>query len=514
MNDVLLVYFHNKEDLQHIPLGLLYIGTYLEKAGFGVKIQNYVKSYDEDFTRKEFEELDYDLKGVICVGFSVQTTQVQRSLTLSKYLKKKSPLLPIVWGGVHPTLFPEAVCSNKNVDFVVVNEGENSFVELVKTLKSKKKDYSKIDGLVYKKNGKIILNPSGELLDFVNSPRPNYDLVDDFIKKYSFYYFQGKKYKFVEVHTGRGCPYRCTFCLNDILFGKTRRSRTVESIIEEIRLLRERYYGTFFKLRDENFFMNKIYVEKFCDELLKENFKVKWWTSARANFFDSVTHELMLKLKKSGCFHLLIGAESGSEKILVQIKKDITPKQLIRSAKICVKYDIVPNYSFMVGFPGENIEDIKDTLKLMRRLKRVSPYVNITGPHLLRPYPGGKLYEELKEKYLDFFKNKTLEQWATTEKFSEVYMKPADLPWIKDPKLVEVVVDYAPRMFNSLIRVPFYVKLFGDLKSFGYFIGVYWFLCSRNKIIRKSALMYLHLLDIVKDNLRGFFSSHVNLFSK
>jgi len=508
---VLFIYFHNKDDLQHVPIGLLYIATYLEKNNIPVKIINYVKNSDEDLTLEEYRALDQDLDDVVCVGFSVLTTQIQRSLVLSQYLKKKKSDLAIVWGGVHPTLFPEAVCANENVDFVVVNEGEIPFIELTKMLISKKKNFSKIKGLVYKKNGEVVQNPPAVLLDFVNSPIPNYNLVDAFIRQHSYYYFQGKKYKFVEVHTGRGCPYRCTFCLNDILFGKTRRSRPVESIIEEIKLLRERYNGTFIKLRDENFFMVKSYLENFCDTLEKENLKIKWWTSARANFFDNVTPELMAKLKKSGCFHLLIGAESGSEKILKQIKKDITPKQLIRSAKICVKYDIVPNYSFMTGFPNEDVNDIKATLKLMRRLKSISPFVNITGPHLLRPYPGGKLYDELNVNYSDFFKNKTLEQWATTEKFSQIYMKPSDLPWIKDPKLIEVIVDYAPRMFNSLVRVPFYVKFMGDLKSYAYFVGVYWFLSSKKKIVRKSALMYLHLLDRIKSNLKYYFKSYVNL---
>jgi len=508
---VLLVYFHNKDDLQHIPIGLLDIATCLEKNNIPVKIINYIKNFEEDLTIEEYKILDEDLKDVVCVGFSVLTTQIQRSLVLSKYLKKINSKLSIVWGGVHPTLFPKAVCSNENVDFVVVNEGEMPFVELVQMLITKKNDFSKIKSLVYKKNGVVIQNLPAPLLDFVNSPIPNYDLVDDFIKKYSYYYFQGKKYKFVEVHSGRGCPYRCTFCLNDILFGKTRRSRSVESIIEEIKLLKERYNGTFIKLRDENFFMIKKYVENFCDALEKENLHIKWWTSARASFFDNATPELMLKLKKSGCFHLLIGAESGSDKILKQIKKDITPKQLIKSAKVCVKYGIVPNYSFMTGFSNEDVIDIKATLKLMRRLKRISPYVNITGPHLLRPYPGGVLYDELKENYSDFFKNKTLEQWATSEKFSEVYLKPADLPWIKDPKLIEVIVNYAPRMFNSLVRVPFYVKFMGDLKSFAYFIGVYWFLSSKKKIVRRSALMYLHFIDIIKNNLRSYFKGYVNV---
>ncbi len=512
MVDVLLVYFHNLDDLHHIPIGLLYLANSLKNKGYSVKIVNYIKNYDEDLTNEEYEQLELDLKEAVCIGFSVLTTQIQRSLNLSKYIKKKYSL-SIVWGGVHPTLFPEAVCSNENVDFVVINEGENAIVELVKTLKSKKNDFSKINNLVYKEKNKVIKNPNGELIDFVNSPIPDYSFLEEFIKKYSYYFFQGKKYKFVEVHTGRGCPYRCTFCLNNILFGKTRRSRSIESIISEIKLLKNKYNGNFFKFRDENFFMNKNYLEKFCDELINQNMNIKWWTSARASFFDNVSEELMLKLKKSGCFHLLIGAESGSEKILKQIKKDIIPKQLVKSAKVCIKYKIVPNYSFMVGFPGENINDIRATLKLMKRLKRISPYVNITGPHLLRPYPGGELYEELKDNYNDFFKNKTLEQWATTEKFSEIYMKPSDLPWIKDPQLVQVVVDYAPRMFNSLVRVPFYVKFVGDAKSSLYTIGVYWFMSSKDKFVRKSALKYLHLLDYVKIKLRGYFKSYVNLLS-
>ncbi|MFH1209739.1 MAG: radical SAM protein [archaeon] len=510
MADVVLIYFHNKDDLVHIPMGLLYIGTYLTHTGFKVKIHNYIKDNNEGLTEEEFRNLKGDLKDATCIGFSVLTTQVQRSLELSKKVKTTLPKLSIVWGGVHPTLFPKSTCSNSNIDFVVINEGEEPLIELVKHLKSKNKNFKDIPNLVFKKNNKVIINKEGKLLKFENSPIPDWRLLDDFVKKNIIYHFQGIAYKFVEIHTGRGCPYRCTFCLNAILFGKSRRSRSPESIIKEIKLLKKNYNVNLIKFRDENFFINKEFLNELCNDILKENLNIKWWTTARANYFDKFDDQFLQKLKKSGCFHLLIGAESGSSKILKAIKKDITPEQLISCAEKCIKHGIVPNFSFMVGFPDENLEDIKATINLMVKLKSISNDVAITGPHLLRPYPGGELYETLRDKFGDYLKDKSLEEWATSEKLFNIFLKPSDLPWIKDPELIEIVVEYTSRMFNSLSKAPLWVRLFADLKSKLYKIGIYSYLYSKNKFTRNLAKNYLKALDSIKKRSRVYVKDYIN----
>jgi len=145
-------------------------------------------------------------------------------------------------------------------------------------------------------------------------------------------------------------------------------------------------------------------------------------------------------LKKSGCYLLSYGGESGSEIVLRKINKGITPEQIIYSAKQTLKYDIIPQYSFMVGLPGETKKDIKQTIHLIDQLTALSPQIQILGPQAFRPYPGSALYQEcLKSGWLA---PKSLDNWAEIVANELNYLSPRNFPWVKHTNLVESLEAY------------------------------------------------------------------------
>ena len=176
--------------------------------------------------------------------------------------------------------------------------------------------------------------------------------------------------------------------------------------------------------------------------MIKQKFNLTWETTVRADYINSklIDDEFLANLKKSGCCLLSFGAESGSEKILEKIQKDITVDQILNSAKQCLRHDIIPQYSFMVGLPTETKEDMKQTIKLIDKLIKLSPKVQILGPQAFRPYPGSVLYQEcLKAGWLP---PKSLEEWAKVMQHELNYLSPQNFPWLKDPDFVESLEAY------------------------------------------------------------------------
>lgn len=485
MGEIILIYIYD-EEIVSVQQATLYLGSYLKKNNFNVKLFNLIVDESKLPCEKDLNSIKEELKDCICVGFSVMTSQIAKSLELSKIIKSLKPEIKIVWGGTHPTLFPVQTLENPNIDFAIKGEGEEVFLKLVKVLKFQNHDFSHINGLVFKTEKGIVSNPpQGVFEDFVNLS-PDWDLMSDFVEANMAFFFCGKHYKYVTIHTGRGCPYRCNFCINNIVFGKSRRTKSIDLIIKEIKIVLQKFNPTLIGMMDDNFFINKKFVEDFCDRLKEEGMDIKWSTSSRVNYFDNFDDAFLIKLKNSGCISLAFGAESGSKKILTYLKKDITPEQIFNAAVKCVKYDITPIFSFMIGLPGETKEDRLETMKLIKKLKAVSNKVGFTTIQILRPYPGGEIYQDCL-KY-GIYEPKTLEEWENKSKVSLGYLNAADLPWIDCPEDIEIISKYYSKstnnyllllninpLFKNLFRIR--TRMFGDLSHA--------YVKSENKNIKK-----------------------------
>ena len=388
MKEILLV-FPGKpgfEERKKIPLALLFLAGPLIKNDYKVKIL--------DERVENYKKLNYNK--YLCVGISTQSgRQILHALKIAKFIRNKNPKIKIIWGGIHPTLLSDSTIKNKYVDVVVKGDGEFVFLELVNAIKDNK-PLKNIKGVVYKENDKIIFNRPADPVDLDKLDLPNYDLLD--LRKY--YYKEG-----FPMITSRGCYHRCAFCCTR---GKWR-GRSAVKIIEDIEKEIKKYNPNIISFADNTFFYNKKRIREFCEEKIKRNIKVKWKADCRLDYFARYDDEFISLLKKSGCISLLFGAESGSQRILDLLKKDMKVKDTIDSIKMCKKHEIIPVLGFIIGSITETKKEIFETLRFMDYLIKINPKT-IISISLLIPWPGTEIFEEFKKK--GFKEPKTLEGWA------------------------------------------------------------------------------------------------------
>lgn len=363
-----------------LPLGLGYIASVLREDGHQVSVMD-INGFG--YAPNRVEELvkgsDFDLAGI--GGLSTTYGYVK---WLAGILKKHKPGLPVIAGNMVSTAHPETLLTHSDVDIAVVGEGENTMKELVKTIKSGG-DLKSIHGIVYKNNGNIVRNPARQrIVDLDSLPFPAWDMfpMETYLTG-STATPESYGRRSINVVTTRGCPYDCTFCSR--CFGKQVFSRSPKNIVEEIKELVKRYKVKFIGFSDELFLVNKPKVMEFCDRVFAEGLNIRWSANARVNV---VNYDLLKIIRRAGCVQLGYGFESGSQKILDNIKKGTTVKQAGEAIKITRKAGIRISPSFVFGLPGENMETIKETLDFIRRNQIIAFrffYAN--------PYPNTELYD-------------------------------------------------------------------------------------------------------------------------
>ncbi|MBU1637280.1 B12-binding domain-containing radical SAM protein, partial [bacterium] len=407
-----------------VSVGLLSIITYLDYKGVpvqevdGARQENYV-----ELIKEAARECDY-------AGLSVMTTQIPNALAISKLIKEINPACKIIWGGAHPTFFVDETAEHPLVDIVCFGEGELTMLDIVLG-----KDLVDIQGIAYKTaDGKVVKNPPRPLHDPAAMPLFNWDLVPREILNNLY---------LIPSLTSRGCPHRCTFCINSILKNLWR-MRTAEQVLKDLEIIESKEYFKGKKLRfwDENFFVNINRAKTIIDGILERNLVIPWETTVRCNYLRDgmVDDSLLEKLKRSGCYLLSFGAESGCPRILTKIKKDISPEDVVNSAKMSLRHGIIPQYSFMIGLPGETESDMRETLKLIDRLVKLSDKIQILGPQAFRPYPGSPLYIECLEA--GWKAPQSLAEWSHMIENELNYLTVKNFPWVKNKDFVESMEAY------------------------------------------------------------------------
>ena len=315
MEATLINFGSRNRDEAIMPLALLYLATALNVEGYKVNI------IDE-----QIEDPKSKLKRVITtsqfIGFSVMTADVKKAISLSDFAKEINPGIPIVWGGIHPTLYPEQTVKYPSIDFVVMGEGELTLLEFTKYLEGKK-SLEEIKGLVYiKKNGEIKSNPSRPYLDLNEFSPPNWGLLE--MKEYIHKFHIGEQSygRYIRIHTGRGCVHRCSFCIN-VLGQKKWRPLKAVKIVDELQLAKEKFNINHAEFVDENFFINKKRIEEFYKIMKDRNVDITWNTNCRASYFNPshVNEDILKKIKEIGCVALSMGIESGSQKYWTYLKR-------------------------------------------------------------------------------------------------------------------------------------------------------------------------------------------------
>jgi len=425
----------------NVPMGPLHLGTYLEDKGIrSVFIDGNIEDSYEDLLREE-------LLDCTCVGISAMTSQLPDALAVCALIKKKfNSDIPIVFGGVHATLFPVQTVNNYLIDYAVIGEGEDALYNLIMALEGKE-DFENVEGLVYRDsdNNTQVIRKSHNF-DFSTMPVINYRLLSKQV-------LEQFEENFVGMITSRGCPHRCTFCINTVVKeNKKWRTWDTEKTMEEIESLLSLGCNKIY-FWDENFFVNKKRVEEILDNIESKKLKFEWFANVRADYFkDSYLNSDALKrLYNAGCRRFGIGAESGSQRMLDYMCKDITVEQILNSARQCETSGIRPTYSFMIGLPGEKKEDAKLTIDIIGNILKLCSNARILGPQLFRPYPGSDLYLECLKSGLK--EPVSLEDWSKAIMTDFMESNPYQMPWIEDPEFVNIAWFYSLFLSASAGRI-------------------------------------------------------------
>ena len=299
--------------------------------------------------------------------------------------------IPIMVGGIHPTIIPEKVIEDKNIDIVCIGEGEEAIVELANKIENNQ-PYFKTKNFWFKSEGKIIKNPLRPMIKDLDSlPFPDKDIF------YKYGCFTDRIY----VMTTRGCPYKCTYCFNHQLqkiYEGTKscyvRRRSINSVIEELKFFKRRYNAKSVHFYDDTFILDSKWVMEFC-KVYKKEINLPFYCLIRANL---VTEELISALKYAGCKSVGMGLESGNSDIRNKVlKRNMTAEQIINASRIVKKHKIELVTFNIFGFPDETPKQMLDTMKLNLKIKPSALFT-----YVFYPFYGTDLMKEALEKgYID-----------------------------------------------------------------------------------------------------------------
>jgi len=448
--------------------GIRTISAVLKKAGHQVNMvfMTLSEDYSKFYTKNELQQLAKLCKNSELIGFSSFVSTAPRAIQIIKYLEKRYPKIPLVWGGIHATISPKDCI--KHCDIVCVGEGEETILDLVNAIE-KNKPIDKINNLWIKKDNKIIKNPVRPLIDDLDSiPLPDYDTKKHYILEHN----NLRKFKEEDLDgaifflTGRGCPYGCDYCsnslLNELYKGKRKkivRWHSVDYIIKGILELRKKFKTlSYFDIRDDTFSLRPLEQIKEFTEKYKEKVNLRFKCLADPH---TVSNEKIKLLVNAGCTDIIIGIQ-GEERVNKEIyHRYQTNQEVLNAAKILNKYKdkLAVMYDVITCNPYEKPEDIINMIRLLQKLPK--PY--FLSVNNLVFFHGSKLHERaVREGIIKTAKDSavTLNYW---DRGSHILLKRKNMYLVLILNLMRGVVTekrfgiMPTPLVNSLIK-PFRVR--------------------------------------------------------
>jgi len=393
-----------------VPMGIAYLGAVL-RQNYEVKLLDaVVEGHDQERwlnehffeygltseqILKEIEKFQPQVVGITCL-FSAQFWVLSG---LVKKIKKAFPEIITVTGGTHPSFLPEdSMNRTPGLDFICRGESEESFPQLLRAI-SDGKGVEEIDGIAWRDNGSIRVNPKTRYIEDLDSiPFPARDLLP--IEKYfdiniPFMFFS-KSSRNISFNSSRGCPFKCRFCSSQNHWGRRIRFRSVESVLAEMEELKNRYGVEELKFEDDNLLVNPKRAKAIFRGMIERKLNLHWNMPNGALIKALEDEELLSLMKESGCYEVILAFESGDQYVVDNIIKK--PLDLSKGAEITRKvkaHGIDAHAFFILGFPGETKQQLLNTVKYMKELPLDKAY-----PFMFNPLPGTELYEEAIAKGL------------------------------------------------------------------------------------------------------------------
>jgi radical SAM superfamily enzyme YgiQ (UPF0313 family) len=388
-----------------LPLACLCVGTVLERSGYQVEIvdERISQAFESDIVASIRREKP------LFVGISSMTgVQIRGGLKAANVVRSLDSCLPIVWGGVHPSLCPDSTLRDDLCDIVVKGEGEVTIVELADCLRTGG-DLHSVAGIGFKESGKPVWTqnrPMIENLDLI--PRPNYELIR---MEHYFTRAPSTNEAQLQIVTSRGCPYDCEFCYN-LKFNERRfRYYSAERVVDDICHVAVNYGVRAIFIEDDYFFGNPGRVERICDLLLEKELDLLIQVPCRIDYLYRRSPRMLDKLYQAGFKELWIGIESGSEKRLKEIMKRNTLQQVREVNALMARSDVYVKYGFMAGFPNEDRKETLETVDFMFELLNTNANAGVAPVAVYTPYPGTTLYDKARLMHGARFPD-TLQGWS------------------------------------------------------------------------------------------------------
>ena len=348
--------------------------------------------------------------------------QMVAAMETSREIRRLRPHVKIVWGGYFASIYPDAALNAKYVDFVVRGQGEDTLLELLDALRGNR-SLDSIAGLSYKDGfGLHRSNAERPMRGPDNFPwSPFHRLPVDRYLRPSFF---GKRT--AVHHASIGCPFNCSFCGVHAAYGRDEKMESPERTVAILQHLVTKYGADSVQFYDMNFFLREDHTMELMERLAPLN--LRWWCEARVDIMSRYSNATMAAIKRAGCAMIFFGAESGSDWALQEMQKGITTEQTLIMARRTREFDIIPEFSFVVGNPKDPERDTRETLSFIRRLKRINPASEIIVQHYTPTPQPGNMYGDVDSK-ISF--PDTPAEWASKKWMDFTLRIDTSAPWLK-----------------------------------------------------------------------------------
>lgn len=401
-----------------MPLAVLALAAVLEGREEYEIVDGNVDDKPVETMLKLIDSHDVELLGVS----AMPGPQMVAAMEGSREIRRLRPHVRIVWGGYFPSIYPDAALNAKYVDYVVRGQGEETLLELLDALRGNR-PLDTIAGLSYKDAfGFHRSNPERAMKGPDNFPWAPFHRIP--VRDYLRPSFFGKRT--AVHHASIGCPFNCSFCGVHAAYGRLEKMESPQRTAAILKHLVEKYGADSVQFYDMNFFLREDQALELCELLAP--LRLRWWCEARVDIMSRYSDATLAAIQRAGCAMIFFGAESGSDWALQEMQKGITTEQTLTMARRTREFGIIPEFSFVVGNPKDPERDTQETLRFIRRIKRINPESEIIVQHYTPTPQRGSMYGEVDGQIA--FPD-TPAEWASRKWMDFTLRIDTSAPWLR-----------------------------------------------------------------------------------